>query len=60
MTEKALRVIALAYKDVYDSCDINSIDCDGFPDLEKQNLVLIGLAGLRDPLREEVPEAVLK
>ena len=58
MTEKALRVLALAYKDVPSDIDLDAQDEKGFPMIETSGLILIGLAGIRDPLREEVPEAV--
>jgi Ca2+ transporting ATPase len=60
MTEKALRVIALAYVDIQNDTDFEVLDVNGFPLVETKNLVLIGLAGIRDPLRDEVPQAVLK
>lgn len=60
MTEKALRVIALAYSDIQTNMDIDSVDNNGFPLIESQNLTLVGLSGIRDPLRDEVPEAVRK
>ena len=60
MTEKALRVIALAYKDISTDWDMDMLDENGFPAVENGGLILIGLAGIRDPLRDEVPEAVIK
>ena len=60
MTEKALRVIALAYRDLETGADIEEADKFGFPAIETRNLVLIGLAGIHDPIRDEVPEAVKK
>ena len=50
MTEKALRVIAVAYKNLPDSFRKS--------DALEQNLTLIGLIGMIDPPREEVKEAV--
>ena len=58
MTEKALRVLALAYKEVPRDVNIEEIDEKGFPSVETSGLILIGLAGIRDPLRLEVPKAV--
>jgi len=53
MSAKALRVLALAYREK---------DCTGCKDKEgyENNLVFIGLAGMIDPPREEVGEAVQK
>ena len=58
MTQKALRVIALAYKDLPVTTDIEKFDNDGFPELEKSELTLIALIGISDPIRNEVPDAV--
>lgn len=52
MTDQALRVIAVAYKNISKS-EVNSSQ----KDLEN-NLTLIGLIGMIDPPREEVKEAV--
>ena len=53
MSAKALRVLALAYREK---------DCTGCKDKEcyEDNLIFIGLAGIIDPPREEVGEAVQK
>ena len=59
MTERALRVLALAYKDMT-KCNLDLTDENGFPAVESNGLVLIALAGIRDPIREEVPDAVIK
>ena len=58
MTEEALRVIALAYKDLDEAADIEAVDSEGFPELEKSGLTLIALIGIKDPVRTEVPGAV--
>ena len=58
MTENALRVIAISYRDLNIGTEIEKFDSSGFPELEKSNLTLIGLVGIRDPIRPEVPEAV--
>ena len=60
MTERALRVIALAYKDLKTEIDLDELNEAGFPKVEDSGLTLIGLAGIRDPIRDEVPEAVKK
>lgn len=58
MTERALRVLALAYKDLTNTTDFESLDLNGFPAIENFGFTLIGFAGIRDPLRDEVPGAV--
>jgi Ca2+-transporting ATPase len=50
MAQSALRVLAIAYKDVEGSVTNTSED----------NLVLIGLVGMIDPPREEVKDAILE
>ena len=60
MTEKALRVIALAYVDVKNDSQMEEVDGFGGNLIEDKDLVLIGLAGIRDPIRDEVPAAVLQ
>jgi len=53
MTRQALRVLALAYRDVKKkNADLSA--------LEKENLVFVGLAGMLDPARSEVGPAVEK
>jgi Ca2+-transporting ATPase len=51
MTEKALRVLAFAYKDYHESAEYSQDDMES-------NLVFIGLMGMMDPPRDEVPEAI--
>ena len=58
MTENALRVIAIGYRDLPTETDVEKFDASGFPELEKSELTLIGLVGIRDPIRPEVPGAV--
>ncbi|GAM26529.1 hypothetical protein SAMD00019534_097040 [Acytostelium subglobosum LB1] len=48
----ALRTIGLAYRDYIDD---GSID---FKDAPEQELIFVGIVGIMDPLRPEVPEAV--
>ena len=52
MADKALRVLALAYRD--EAAIPSSMDSDTV----EQNLTFIGLVGMIDPPREEVKEAV--
>jgi magnesium-transporting ATPase (P-type) len=53
----SLRTIAIAYKDIegkYDPTETYS------EDLLEQELTLIAIAGIKDPIRPEIPEAVRK
>ncbi len=52
MTEKALRVIAVAYK------DLPNLAMKADPKVMENDLTFIGLIGMIDPPREEVKEAV--
>lgn len=60
MTSKALRVLAIAYKDMKTDVAYDELDEQGFPRIENYGFTLLGLAGIRDPIRDEVPDAVLK
>lgn len=60
MTEKALRVIGIAYKDFANNFELDTIDQDWLSVAEREGLILIALAGIKDPLRDEVPDAVLR
>jgi len=53
MANHALRTIALAYKDLAEEAP------DGWEVEDSSNLILIGLTGIHDVIRPEVPEAVL-
>lgn len=48
---KAMRVIALAWKEN---------DLNGIINIDKEKLIFAGLAGMNDPPREDVPEAIKK
>jgi len=52
MAQEALRTIVLAYKD----CDQAYTDIE---DIEK-DLIMIGLVGIEDPVRDEVPPAIVE
>jgi sodium/potassium-transporting ATPase subunit alpha len=54
MMDEGLRVLAFAYREVVDGEDITSME-----DVER-NMVFLGLIGLEDPPRLEVPEAIKK
>lgn len=54
MAEDALRVLAMAYKELPDGYDISSLEVD---EVEAE-LTYVGLIGMIDPAREEVPDAI--
>ena len=55
--KKALRTITLAYKEV-DCSSINALEC--VEECLESNLTLIAIAGVMDPLRPEIREAIAK
>ncbi|EGR33929.1 hypothetical protein IMG5_030810 [Ichthyophthirius multifiliis] len=58
MAEKALRTIGIAYKQVYPDSDYESIDNMNVRLIEKEELILVGILGIEDILRPEVPQAI--
>jgi Ca2+-transporting ATPase len=54
MAEDALRVLAMAYKELPDNYDIKALEVDEV----ESDLVFVGLIGMIDPAREEVPAAI--
>lgn len=59
MAEEGLRTICLAYTEVPESFDYTLI-ANGQPAIENISLVCLGIVGIKDPVRPEVPEAVRK
>ena len=61
MANNALRTLVLAYKDILDR-DVENIqeDSKGVKEIEKSNLRLICVVGIKDALRKEVKSAVEK
>ena len=57
--KQSLRTIGLAYKYV-DQLDTTSKNNKGVLDAETQGFTLVGIAGIKDVIRPEVPEAVAK
>jgi Ca2+ transporting ATPase len=57
---KGMRTICLAYREVEPGFPIDANDDEGNPLIESTNLTLLGILGIRDPIRPEVPEAVAK
>lgn len=61
-----LRTISIAYKDfVTDNAEINQVHIDNEPNWDDENnivgnLTCLGVIGIEDPVRPEVPEAIRK
>jgi len=61
---RGMRCLALAYADLPDGFDLNKLsesvkNADGSVALEAEtNLIALGLVGIEDPLRPEVPKAI--
>ena len=61
MANKALRTIGLAYKVVYPGREpIDSPDEHGVHEYEKGGFNLIGICGIKDVIRPEVPDSIVK
>jgi P-type Ca2+ transporter type 2B len=56
---QSLRTILLAYKDMNVRKDISSFENFSEDSLEN-DLIFIAIAGIKDPLRDEIPEAIKK
>ncbi len=54
MAEDALRVLGMAYKELPDDYDLSALEVDEV----EADLVYVGLMGMIDPAREEVPAAI--
>lgn len=59
LANQALRTIGLAYREMGNDTNPGQTDKKGIYDVEKSNLVLIGVLGIKDILRQEVPGAVM-
>jgi P-type Ca2+ transporter type 2B len=58
MANKALRTIVIAFRDLSGSEDTNTKDEKGVFMIEKSNLTLLAVFGIKDILRQEVTHAV--
>ena len=60
MAEKALRTICIAYKEVGVKTNSQFLNKDskGVYEAETNDFILVGILGIKDILREEVPKAV--
>ncbi len=54
MAADALRVLGMAYRELPDGYDLTSLEVE---EVEKE-LIFVGMQGMIDPAREEVPEAI--
>lgn len=58
MADNALRTICLAYREISGSEDLTSKDNLGVFDIETKDLILMGVFGIADVIRPEVPKAL--
>lgn len=58
MANNALRTICIAYKELNGGEDLESKDNLGVYDVETKDLTLMGIFGIADIVRPEVPGAV--
>ena len=58
MADNALRTICLAYRDITGNEDLVKKDNFGVYDVETKDLILMGVFGIADVVREEVPRAL--
>ena len=61
MATQALRTIGLAYKKLdMSAIDLERKDDHGIYDFEKDGFTIIGISGIKDIIRKEVPDSVNK
>jgi magnesium-transporting ATPase (P-type) len=58
MADNALRTICLAYREITGSEDLHTKDHLGVFDVETKDLILMGVFGIADVIRPEVPKAL--
>jgi Ca2+ transporting ATPase len=58
MADNALRTICLAYKEISGNEDLSTKDHLGVFDVETHDLILMGVFGIADVVRAEVPRAL--
>lgn len=54
----AFRTVGIAYKDIDDTTDIDTCDSRGIYEVEKTGLTLIAILGMKDLVRQGVPENI--
>lgn len=60
VNERGMRSICLAYRDLNGWEHVEDLDEHGFPQVENEDLTLLAIMAIRDPVRPQVPEAVQK
>ena len=61
MARRALRTVGLAYKEVdLNTIDIHHPDEKGIFDWEKDGFTMLGVCGIKDTIRAEVPDSIKK
>lgn len=58
MALKALRTIGIAYKEISPDMEYGEPDERGIYEFEKSDFTFIGICGIKDIIRAEVPNAV--
>ena len=58
MADNALRTICLAYREINGTEDLATKDHLGVFDIETKELILMGVFGIADVIRPEVPKAL--
>lgn len=58
MANEALRTICIAYREINGSEDMQTKDHLGVFDVETKDLILLGVFGIADVIRPEVPRAL--
>lgn len=58
MADNALRTICLAYREISGSEDLATKDNLGVFNIETQDLIFMGVFGIADVIRPEVPRAL--
>jgi P-type E1-E2 ATPase len=60
MASNSLRTLSLAFKKISDDHDLSQKNRRGVYNVEKDDLILLAVLGVRDNPRQEVPEAIKK
>lgn len=60
MASSSLRTLCLAYKKISPNTNLEQKDEKGVFTVQKSELILIGIVGVRDIPRKEVPDAIKK
>ena len=60
MAKYGLRTLTIAYRDLSDDEPVDETDNRGFPVLETEGLIVLGIFGIYDPPRDNVTESIKK